>query len=53
MIYPEFPGEGSYVGICAPSAGVGYKVDSFDMSLEILEQVGFQCVETGSVRNDC
>ena len=52
MIYPEFPKEGSYIGICAPSAGVGCKLDSFDMSLEILEQTGLIPVETESVRND-
>ena len=49
MIYPEFPQEGSYVGICAPSAGVGSKLDSFDMSLEILEQTGLRPCETESV----
>ena len=54
MIYPEFPKEGSYIGICAPSAGVGFKLDSFDMSLEMLEQTGLTPVETESVRNeDC
>lgn len=52
MIYPEFPQEGSYVGICAPSAGVGGKSDYFDMSLEILEQAGLLPCETESVRND-
>lgn len=54
MIYPEFPKEGSYIGICAPSAGVGCKIDSFDMSLEILEQTGLHPCETESVRSeDC
>ena len=54
MIYPEFPQEGSYIGICAPSAGVGYKLDFFDMSLDILEQTGLIPCETESVRNeDC
>ena len=52
MIYPDFPKEGSYIGICAPSAGVGSKLDSFDMSLEILGQTGLIPVETESVRND-
>ena len=52
MIYPDFPKEGSYIGICAPSAGVGSKLDLFDMSLEILEQTGLIPVETESVRND-
>lgn len=53
MIYPEFPKEGSYAGICAPSAGVGAKLESFDMSLEMLEEAGLRTVETESVRNDC
>ncbi len=52
MIYPDFPAEGSYVGICAPSAGVGCKLDSFDMSIEILEEAGLRCVETESVRSE-
>ena len=52
MIYPEFPHEGSYIGICAPSAGVGFKLDFFDMSLDILEQTGLIPCETESVRND-
>ena len=54
MIYPEFPHEGSYVGICAPSAGVGCKLDYFDMSLDILEQTGLIPCETENVRSeDC
>lgn len=52
MIYPEFPEEGSVMGICAPSAGIGGKADSFDLSLEILEEAGFNIYETESVRND-
>ena len=54
MIYPEFPKEGDYIGICAPSAGVGGKLDSFDMSLEVLAGAGFQTAESESVRSeDC
>lgn len=53
MIYPDFPENGSIIGICAPSAGVGYKTDSFDMSLEVLCDEGFDVYETESVRNDC
>ena len=54
MIYPEFPKEGSTLGICAPSAGVGGKLDSFDMSLDVLREEGYEIYETGSVRNeDC
>lgn len=54
MIYPGFPSEGDVIGICAPSAGVGSKLESFDMSLDILNDVGFMTYETESVRNeDC
>lgn len=52
MIYPDFPAKGEYIGICAPSAGVGHKIDSFDRSLETIEECGFNTVETASVRND-
>ena len=54
MIYPDFPEKGSTIGICAPSAGVGGKLESFDMSLEILRDEGYEIYETDSVRNeDC
>lgn len=52
MIYPEFPGEGSIIGICAPSAGVGCKVDYFDLSIETLCDAGFDVYETASVRSE-
>ncbi|MBQ6389236.1 MAG: LD-carboxypeptidase [Mogibacterium sp.] len=52
MIYPNFPVEGDVIGICAPSAGVGSKIDSFDLSLEVLHEIGLDTYETPSVRND-
>jgi len=52
MIYPEFPEPGSTLGICAPSAGVGGKLESFDMSLEILRGEGYEIFETDCVRSD-
>lgn len=52
MIYPEFPEKGSVIGICAPSAGVGGKLESFDMSLDVLRGEGFGIIETDSVRSD-
>ncbi|MBQ9272354.1 MAG: LD-carboxypeptidase [Mogibacterium sp.] len=52
MIYPEYPKEGSVIGICAPSAGVGSKEEFFDMSLDVLHECGFETYETESVRND-
>ena len=52
MIYPEFPKEGGTIGICAPSFGVGHKIEWFDLSLETLRDAGFDIVETESVRNE-
>lgn len=52
MIYPKFLNPGDTIGICAPSAGVGYKLDSFDKSLSVLKGYGYKIVETPSVRVD-
>lgn len=52
MIYPEFPNEGDIIGICAPSAGIGSKINSFEMSLEVLHEIGLNTFETDSVWND-
>jgi len=52
MRYPKFLQEGDTIGIFAPSAGIGYKADSFDKSLDVLRDAGFQIYETESVRND-
>ncbi len=54
MIYPEFPQakNNDIIGICAPSAGVGHKLDSFDLSLDSLRELGFKIKETASVRVD-
>lgn len=50
MIYPEFIKEGSTIGICAPSAGVGKKLESFDISLNTLHENGWKTKETENVR---
>lgn len=52
MFYPEFLNENDVIGICAPSAGVGSKIESFDMSVEVLHEIGLNTYETESVRND-
>lgn len=52
MIYPEFPGRGSVIGICAPSAGIGCKLESFEASLDTLRDEGFEIYETASVRSE-
>ncbi len=50
MIYPSFLKQGSTIGICAPSAGVGRKLDSFDLSIETLKKQGYFIKETEHVR---
>lgn len=52
MIYPEFLKENSVIGICAPSAGVGHKIDSFNQSLALLKERGWKTWETAHVRVD-
>lgn len=50
MIYPEFLNKGDTIGISAPSAGVGRKLEDFDRSLSVLKKKGWQIKETESVR---
>ena len=52
MFYPKFPQEGDVICICAPSAGVGGKSESFDLSMEVFHEIGLNTYETDSVRND-
>ena len=56
MIYPAFPKVGETMGICAPSAGLGSKLESFEASLEVLRDEslggGFKIKETSSVRSE-
>ena len=52
MIYPEFLKENELIGITAPSAGVGYKIESYEKSLNSLKKNGFKIIETENVRND-
>lgn len=52
MIYPEFIKKEEIIGIFAPSAGVGHKIESFDSSLNVLRSRGYKIVETDSVRVD-
>lgn len=52
MIFPSFPKKDETIGICAPSAGVGHKTGSFDLSLSAIRAKGFYTRETESVRND-
>ncbi|MDO4415824.1 MAG: LD-carboxypeptidase [Erysipelotrichaceae bacterium] len=50
MIYPEFLKKNDTIGISAPSAGVGRKLEDFDRSLAVLRKKGWQIKETDSVR---
>ncbi|MBQ9823864.1 MAG: LD-carboxypeptidase [Solobacterium sp.] len=50
MIYPEFLNKGDTIGVSAPSAGVGRKLEDFDRSLAVLKKKGWQIKETPSVR---
>ncbi len=54
MQYPKFPSKASnsVIGICAPSAGVGHKLESFDCSLDSIRSLGFNLLEEGKVRVD-
>ncbi|MCF0141435.1 MAG: LD-carboxypeptidase [Mogibacterium sp.] len=52
MIYPDFLEKGDSIGICAPSAGVGHKLGSFDASLETLQSLNVSIKEAGRVRVD-
>lgn len=52
MIYPKFLSDHAKVGICAPSAGVGHKIESFENSLKVLRAQGWKVWETEHVRVD-
>lgn len=50
MHYPAFIKPGDTIGIPAPSAGVGHKLEHFDRALAYLKKAGFSTQETASVR---
>ena len=52
MIYPKFLKANDLIGITAPSSGVGYKIDSFDLSLASIKKQGFKVIETPNVRTE-
>ena len=52
MKYPKFIKQGSTIGICAPSSGVGKFVQKFQRSIDNLHAYGYQTKETASVRNE-
>lgn len=50
MKYPKFLSNGSTIGITAMSAGVGRKLEEFELSIENIKKNGFEVIETKSVR---
>lgn len=50
MKYPKFIQKGQTIGVCAPSAGVGRKLEDFDRSISYLKKLGYSIKETESVR---
>ena len=53
MKYPEFIKKGGTIGICAPSAGVGKKIEDFERSVSFLENLGYDIHETEKARIFC
>lgn len=52
MIFPKFIKKNDVIGICALSAGVGHKIDDYEISLDILKSEGYKIKEEGQVRVD-
>ena len=50
MRYPNFLKQGDTIGICAPSAGVGRKLERYDFFLSKLQEEGYKIKESASVR---
>ena len=50
MIYPKFIKKGDTIGICAPSAGIGRKLDAHLESVKTFKAHGYKVKETASVR---
>ena len=50
MIYPAFLKDNDTIGISAPSAGVGKKLEDFERSIDALKAEGWNIIETESVR---
>lgn len=50
MRYPKFLKQGDTIGICAPSAGVGRKLERYDFFLSKLQEEGYKIKESASVR---
>ena len=52
MKYPKFLHNNSLIGVTAMSAGVGRKLDEFNLSIKTIKKQEFDVIETKSVRNN-
>ncbi len=52
MKYPSFIQPGDTIGIAAPSAGAGDKIQDFETSLQVWKDLGYHFHETPSVRTN-
>lgn len=50
MKYPQMLKNNSTIGITAMFAGIGKKIDEYELSISKLKENGFNIVETESVR---
>ena len=50
MKYPKMLANGATIGVTAMSAGVGKKLDEYELSISKLKENGFKIVETDNVR---
>lgn len=51
MYFPPTIKKGDTIGVCAPSAGIGEDIESYERSIAIFREAGFKIKETASVRN--
>lgn len=52
MYYPSTIKKGDIIGVCAPSAGIGMDIESYERSLAVFQKAGFKIKETASVRSE-
>ena len=50
MLYPKMLVNGSTIGVTAMSAGVGKKLDEYELSIQKIKENGFNIIETNNVR---
>ena len=52
MKYPKMLSNGSTIGVTALSAGVGRKIEEFELSIDKIKENGFKVIETENVRTN-